>query len=76
MSGVTDTYHEDPLVLTATFPLLGGANLAVQKLQELEKQGLLDVENTLRSARMPGTRSTSTRRPATAVGRGRASAPL
>jgi uncharacterized membrane protein len=47
MSGVTDTYHEDPLVLTATFPLLGGANLAVQKLQQLEKQGLLDVDNTI-----------------------------
>jgi len=47
MSGVTDTYHEDPLVLTATFPLLGGANLAVQKLQDLEKQGLLDVNNTI-----------------------------
>src|SRR3954468_10604111 len=46
-SGVTDTYHEDPLVLTATFPILGGANLAVQKLQELEKQGLLDVDNTI-----------------------------
>src|SRR4051794_31497560 len=47
MSGVTDTYHEDPLVLTATFPLLGGANLAVQKLQDLEKRGLLDVNNTI-----------------------------
>src|SRR3954467_8422510 len=46
-SGVTDTYHEDPLVLTATFPILGGANLAVKKLQDLEKQGLLDVENTI-----------------------------
>ncbi len=47
MSGVTPTYHDDPLVLTATFPMLGGANLAVQKLQELEKQGLLDVNNTI-----------------------------
>ena len=47
MSGVTETYHEDPKVLSATFPTLGGANLAVQKLQELEKQGLLDVDNTI-----------------------------
>src|SRR5512139_2163137 len=46
-SGVTETYHEDPLVLTATFPILGGANLAVKKLQDLEKQGLLDVDNTI-----------------------------
>jgi uncharacterized membrane protein len=33
--------------LTATFPILGGANLAVKKLQDLEKQGLLDVDNTI-----------------------------
>jgi uncharacterized membrane protein len=37
----------DKRVLTATFDSLGGANLAVQKLEELEKQGLLDVENTM-----------------------------
>jgi len=47
MSGVTDTYQEDKRVLTATFDSLGGANLAVQKLEGLEKQGLLDVENTM-----------------------------
>lgn len=47
MSGVTDTYHDDKMVLTATFPMQGGATLAVKKLQELEKQGLLDVENTI-----------------------------
>lgn len=46
-SGVTDTYWEDKKVLTATFPTQGGANLAVKKLMELEKQGLLDVENTI-----------------------------
>jgi len=47
MSGVTDTYADDKKVLTATFPTQGGANLAVKKLQELEKRGLLDVENTI-----------------------------
>jgi len=47
MSGVTDSYADDKKVLTATFPTQGGANLAVKKLQELEKQGLLDVENTI-----------------------------
>lgn len=46
-SGVTDSYANDKQVLTATFPTQGGANLAVKKLQELEKQGLLDVENTI-----------------------------
>jgi uncharacterized membrane protein len=47
MSGVTETYHEDKRVLTATFNTLGGANLAVNKLNDLEKKGLLDVENTV-----------------------------
>ncbi len=47
MSGVTDSYATDKQVLTATFPTQGGANLAVKKLNELEKEGLLDVENTL-----------------------------
>jgi uncharacterized membrane protein len=37
----------DLKVLTATFDTLGGANLAVKKLQDLEKQGLLDVDNTI-----------------------------
>jgi uncharacterized membrane protein len=47
MSGVTDTYQGDMKVLTATFDSLGGANLAVNKLEELEKKGLLDVDNTI-----------------------------
>jgi uncharacterized membrane protein len=47
MLGVTDSYADDKKVLTATFPTQGGANLAVKTLQELEKQGLLDVENTI-----------------------------
>jgi uncharacterized membrane protein len=47
MPGVTDSYRDDKRVLTATFPTQGGANLAVKTLQELEKQGLLDVENTI-----------------------------
>jgi uncharacterized membrane protein len=34
-------------VLTATFDTLGGANLAVKKLQELEHKDLLDLENTI-----------------------------
>ena len=34
-------------VLTATFDTLGGANLAVNKLQQLEKKDLLDVEDTI-----------------------------
>jgi uncharacterized membrane protein len=46
-TGVTDTYADDKQVLTATFPTQGGANLAVNKLQGLENQGLLDVENTI-----------------------------
>src|SRR3954452_23707564 len=37
----------DKKVLTATFDTLGGANLAVNKLQKLEKRGLLDVNNTI-----------------------------
>ena len=47
MPGVTDSYRDDKRVLTATFPTQGGANLAVKQLQELEKHGLLDVENTI-----------------------------
>jgi len=39
--------QDGKLVLTATFDTLGGANLAVTKLEELEKEGLLDVNNTL-----------------------------
>jgi uncharacterized membrane protein len=46
-SGVTDTYQEDVKVLTATFDTLGGANLAVKKLQEAEDKGLLEVENSV-----------------------------
>jgi hypothetical protein len=37
----------DRKVLTATFDTLGGANLAVKKLQEMEKKDLLDVDNTI-----------------------------
>jgi uncharacterized membrane protein len=37
----------DKKVLTATFDTLGGANLAVQKLQDLENKDLLSVEDTL-----------------------------
>jgi uncharacterized membrane protein len=37
----------DLKVLTATFDTLGGANLAVNKLKELENKGILDVENSL-----------------------------
>jgi uncharacterized membrane protein len=47
MPGVTDSHADDKKVLTATFPTQGGANLAVKKLQDLEKQGLLDVDNTI-----------------------------
>ncbi len=46
-TGVTDSYAADKQVLTATFPTQGGATLAVKKLAELEKEGLLDVENTV-----------------------------
>ncbi|MGH2615379.1 MAG: hypothetical protein ACRDJC_09080 [Thermomicrobiales bacterium] len=46
-SGVTDTYADDKRVLVASFDTLGGANLAVQKLHSMEKEGLLDVENTV-----------------------------
>ena len=37
----------DRKVLTATFDSLGGANLAVNKLEELEKKDLLDLDNTI-----------------------------
>jgi uncharacterized membrane protein len=56
MSGVTESYADDKKVLTATFPTLGGANLAVKKLQEAEKQGLLDVENTVTVSKNFGDR--------------------
>jgi uncharacterized membrane protein len=46
-AGVTDSYATEKQVVTAIFPTQGGANLAVRKLNEMEKQGLLDVENTL-----------------------------
>lgn len=41
-----DTWGERK-VLTATFDALGGANLAVKKLQEMEKKDLLDLDNTI-----------------------------
>lgn len=47
MSTVDVETSGDMRVLTATFDSLGGANLAVNKLQELEKKDLLDVENTM-----------------------------
>lgn len=47
MSGITDSYANDKRVLTATFPTQGGATLAARHLQEMEKEGLLDVENTV-----------------------------
>jgi uncharacterized membrane protein len=47
MTDVTVTESGDKLVLTATFDTLGGANLAVEKLYSLEKEGLLDVDNTV-----------------------------
>lgn len=56
MPGVTETYHDDKKVLTATFPTLGGANLAVKKLQDVEKKGLLDVENTVTVSKNLGDR--------------------
>ena len=34
-------------VLVASFDSLGGANLAAQQLQKMEKEGLLDVDNTV-----------------------------
>jgi uncharacterized membrane protein len=60
MSGVTDTYHNDKKVLTATFNTLDGANQAVKALQKLqkaekqekqEKQDLLDEVNTVTLAK-------------------------
>lgn len=47
MSGLTDSYATDKQVLTATFSSQGGATLAAKKLQEMEKEGLLDVDNTV-----------------------------
>ena len=69
MPGVTDSHADDKKVLTATFPTQGGANLAVKKLQDLEKQGLLDVDNTITVNENAGTRSTSTRQPGAAAGK-------
>ena len=75
MSGVTDTYADDKKILTATFPTQGGANLAVKKLQELEKQGLLDVENTITvNKNALGQIDTSTKQLAIAAGKAPASA--
>lgn len=39
--------------LVASFDTLGGANLAAKKLQGMEKQGLLDVDNTLTAIKNP-----------------------
>ena len=47
MSGITESYASDKKVLTATFPTQGGATLAAKKLAEMEKEGLLDVDNTV-----------------------------
>lgn len=47
MSGVTESSATDKQILTATFSSQGGATLAAKKLQEMEKEGLLDVENTV-----------------------------
>lgn len=41
-------------VLTATFDTLGGANLAVKQLQDLEQKDLLDVEDTLTVSKNAG----------------------
>ncbi len=38
MSGVTDTYHNDKKVLTATFNTLDGANQAVKALQKARRR--------------------------------------
>ncbi|MFN8677383.1 MAG: DUF1269 domain-containing protein [Thermomicrobiales bacterium] len=38
-------------VLTATFDSLGGANVAVKKLQEMEKKDLLDLDNSITVSR-------------------------
>jgi uncharacterized membrane protein len=46
-SEVTTSFQGDKRVLVASFDTLGGANLAVEKLHNLEKAGLLDVENTV-----------------------------
>ena len=39
--------------LVASFDTLGGANLAAKKLQGMEKQGLLDVDNTVTAIKNP-----------------------
>ena len=46
-SGVTETYHDDKKVLTATFDTLDGANMALKALEKAEKHGPLDAENTI-----------------------------
>ena len=46
-SGVTESFALERRVVTATFATQGGATLALKRLEELEKQGILDVENTL-----------------------------
>lgn len=56
MPGVTDSFRDDKQVLTAVFPTLGGANLAVKTLEEAEKKGLLDVDNTVTVSKNFGDR--------------------
>jgi uncharacterized membrane protein len=46
-SGVTQTFATDKRVLVASFDTLGGAKLAVEKLEQMEKSGLLDVANAV-----------------------------
>jgi len=46
-TGVTQTFATDKRVLVASFDTLGGANLAVEKLEQMEKSGLLDVANAV-----------------------------
>jgi uncharacterized membrane protein len=56
MSSTNVESSGDMKVLTATFDTLGGANLAVNQLQEAEKKGLIDVENSLTVSKNVGDR--------------------
>jgi uncharacterized membrane protein len=47
MTEATATFNGDSRVLVASFATPNGASLAATRLQELEKQGLLDVDNTV-----------------------------
>lgn len=47
MSTATMETWGDRKVLTATFDSVDGADIAVKKLQEMEKRDLLDVDNTI-----------------------------